>query len=610
MIPHFLTFRPLVLAAAPVPIEIAECWPAIGLALIGCIFQLLNRRLPRGLGTSVFVACTSVAAGYFLWRWRGLSAGNLGDACHILVGLCAVWAAFGWFSVRAKADHSPRTESGHSAFFAWALVTGVGAAVLIVNQLVRLTLLRVLNPWIVDHASLPASFAWDIGGLVLALLLWGASGSHHSQPTMLLIVAALAAWGSGLLIPLGDAAQSSLLPNWWDWVFQTQLALAAVLVLGAVTQDARYRARRRRAWPDSLDDLVEPYGRWPFYIQAESMIAVAVLMLAVYQLIQWESSGILHALATCLICLAAGATCSFMAYRRWSGITGALSLALLTVAGVWISYAVASAIPGGSMTGDYATRMPGLFNAMLFALTISIALWRWLAEVWRQQLLDGVAWTTAGRMIPLNRRVAFILTSLAMLIVFQMALWPVLIADSTDDNSVGRLIAGLLAIGMLTLLTGRVARRERSATHASLCVVFFLAAVIFLFVRMPPSPIRGWTIQYQAVVLSVLALPILTAAEALQGSRWTSFSTPLWWLSLLVLPAAALLNLLSPRALPAEWVKPMALAILGAVYAFAGNREHRRAFLVLGAALLVAAVTSLFHVYGAVPISTARGPGE
>jgi hypothetical protein len=102
-----------------------------------------------------------------------------------------------------------------------------------------------------------------------------------------------------------------------------------------------------------------------------------------------------------------------------------------------------------------------------------------------------------------------------------------------------------------------------------------------------------------AVVLAALAVPALITAESLGRHRWRSFAAPLWWLALLVLPAAAISELLSREAPPAEWVQPTALALLGAVYCLAGRREHRRAFLVLGGVLVIASLTSLYRSYGA-----------
>ena len=93
-----------------------------------------------------------------------------------------------------------------------------------------------------------------------------------------------------------------------------------------------------------------------------------------------------------------------------------------------------------------------------------------------------------------------------------------------------------------------------------------------------------------------MALPILLAAESLQKSLWRAFSAPLWFLALLILPLRSMLELLSPMRLPAEWVRPTTLTILAVLYCLAGRRERRRAFLVLGAVIFLAAAIELFRL--------------
>ncbi len=326
-------------------------------------------------------------------------------------------------------------------------------------------------------------------------------------------------------------------------------------------------------------------------------------MLGVYQIVQFAPPSGPLSLASCVISTVAGTTCVFMTYRRWSANTAGLGLALLSLAAVLLSCVVTAVTVAPRESTEYAERIPTLFNAVLFALVVMIAGWRWLAKVWHQQLLGDVPWTTAGRMIPYNRRTAFILTALAMLLAFEMAMWPHLVAASNADDSVGRIIVGLIAIGLLAWIAMRVAIRENSSPNASLAVAIVVAGVVFCFIRMPAPVLRGWVVQYLAVVLGALALPALIVAEALGRHRWRSFVTPLWLLALLVFPALAMAKLLSPESSPAEWVRPTTLATLGLVYCLAGRREHRRAFLVLGAVLLFASLTTLYRSYRPIMVS-------
>lgn len=579
----------------------------IFLVALGLCFQLACRRLPAGLGTSLFVGLVSLAAGLSAYR-QGPSFWNLYFACHITSALCVLWAMIGWLSsLFARRSSPPQPRTTADTFFAWAMVTGVCSAVLTVNTLVMLTLARVLNPS--SHfVGMPTGMEWwDLAAMLMAALFWMVAGPRPQQPAVVLALLALLIWWSGLMIPPvrgGETASGwewiALRPHWWNWEFQLQAGLTVLLVGAAVVQDLGYRNRRKRAWPDRLEDLIAPYGRWPMFIQIESIIAGAVLILGVYQIVSREPMGWPLAFAGFATALAAGVTALFMTYRRWSANTASLGIALLTLSGVLAACGLAALLGAVDRGETYADRIPVLFNAVLFALALAFVWWRWMARVWDQQLLDGVSWTTAGHLIPLARRASFIIAALAMLAAFQMALWPELVAASGDDNTRGRIFSGAAAIGLLTWITAREAVRTNSISKAALSIALAAACICFIFVRLPTSPMRGWLIQYRAVVLAFLSLPILVMAEFLPRTRWRSFAPPLWTMALLILPAAAMLILLRPTALPTEWVRPLTLAILGALYSFAGSREHRRALLVLGIVLLVAAATGVYNSYRAV----------
>jgi hypothetical protein len=296
-------------------------------------------------------------------------------------------------------------------------------------------------------------------------------------------------------------------------------------------------------------------------------------------------------------------TCMYMTYRRWSGNSAGLGISLLTLAAAAVACALTPVFSRAAVTAEYAVRLPILCNAMLYALALMVVLWSWLARFWKQQLLHGAAWTTTGQMIPTTLRASYLLTGVAVLIAYQMALWPERMLAGAEDNSVGRIIAGGGALGLLTLISIRNARRLGSspwaALAATLSVALAAALVLFIFWRLPVSADRGWVRQYSAIVLSAAAAPILIVAESLPRTGWRSFGPPLWWLAMLVLPAAALMGLLGPERQPAEWVRPATFTVLGALYLFAGRREHRWAMLVLGSVLIVLAVIAAYQAYGA-----------
>ena len=107
-------------------------------------------------------------------------------------------------------------------------------------------------------------------------------------------------------------------------------------------------------------------------------------------------------------------------------------------------------------------RLPSVHTGVVIGLAGASLLWFWLGRLWRQQLRDGRAWTTAGRLIPLTERVGFLAASLAVLVGAKVAIWPRMPYGS-EDNSVARLVVGSIAYGLLMatcLWAGRSVRRS------------------------------------------------------------------------------------------------------------------------------------------------------
>lgn len=578
--------------------------PACAVILAGVLCQIFHKRLPQGLGTSLFVFTITLGLGMAVFG-RDWPARDPLTLTAILGGaLAALWAFFGKIATYGSQANAGQEIAGSAeAFFSWSLVSGIATSVIITYVWLYAVGLRLLDP---DHAAdqqLDATGLFTIAAMLCAALLWTTAGKNPQQPALLLALAALLVAWSSLMIPMPSLGytiprqmRSSLQPSWWTWTFQLQIGLSLLLLFAALLQDTRYRHRRKNAWPDKLDDLIAPYSQWPVYPETEAVIASIVLLLGVYQIVRAGPTGWELRTANGVACLIAAVTCLYMAYRRWSGNTAELGIALLTTAVVSWGCSLSSAFEQ-SADIEYADRIPILFNAILFSLWLLMGLWSWLAGFWKQQLNDGRAWTTTGRMIPYADRTAFMLIAIGALIAFQMALWPAQGMSTHADDSLARILCGAIAIALLALGALRRARRRNSTPVATLSVAIFVAMFIFVFLRLPVSPLRGWLIQYNGVVLSALALPTLLVAELIVTTTWRSFAAPLWFMALLVLPSRAMLALLSPERLPSEWVQPMTLAVLGALYGFAGSRERRRAFLVLAAVLLLAAGISVYRLY-------------
>ncbi len=589
---------------------------AIALVVIGVLCHLGRRRLGDGAGGLLFAGLTTAGIAMAVLGRHTEQADLLSRASQAAAALAALWSLLAWMNSGRPDRASKRPLPAPSrAFFVWALGCGTAAVTLVLQNLIRATGLRLLDP---DAAfqQLSSEGLIDLLAVMLAALFWTATVSRPRQPVVLLLLTALMVWWSSLMIPAGELATGfigsrssgsagrwhDLRPAWWTWTFHLQCGLAVALMGAALIQESRYRRRRNLAWPGELDNLLEPYPRWPAYIQAEAVIAAAVLILGVYQIVTPHHGSLPLGLANFILSMAAGLTCLFMTYRRWSGNTAGLGVALSSLGLVALACLIATLLVPQDSRTEYARRISILDNAVLFALAVAVAYWSWLTGFWEQQLLNGRPWTTAGRMIPFADRAAFLLSALAVLVAFRMALWPRQVLVVVEDNTPGRMVVGLVAILLLSGITGRKAKRCDSSAEATLAVAFLIAAMAFVFVRIQPSQRQqwGWLIQYEAVVLSAACLPILVVAEALYRTRWRSFSGPLWLLALFIIPLRVLILLLPSNRLPAEWLRPGTLAILGTLYSLAGSRENRRAILVLGIVLLVAALTTFYRSYGKV----------
>lgn len=573
---------------------------AAGVAmLIGVIGLILRRRLPRGLGESVLAFTTMVAVGMLALEHEWPAASEIGRVSVLCGGFSALWGLAGRLYIPRLGPHGERREAGTGAvFLAWSTLSGVAAASLVVYVLVYAMWNRVLEPDAPIEVLRPTGLL-AIGGILAGLGLRSSAAPRPRQPSAWLVVLSLLVWWTSLMIPSASLSNEipivgrlPLQPGWWTWTFQMQAGLSLVIVLAAMVQELRYRARRRNAWPDRLDDLTRPYSTWPGYTQTEAVLAGMVLLLGAYQLVRAGRGGWQLPVANGTAAAMAGIACLFMTYRRWSANTAGLGMALVTLASVAGACALAVPFCSADPSFEYAERMPTLYTAILLALWVMMGLWHWLSRVWEQQLLDGQPWTTAGWMIPYAVRTAEFLAVIGVLVAFRMTLWPTLGISPNEDDSLARILVGGLAILLPGIQHMREGRRRNSTVLATFGVAFLLAAVLFVFIRLPASS-QGWVVQYDAVVFSAAAVPVLIVAERLLNTPWRAFSPPLWFCALLIFPLAAMRELLSAQRLPAAWVQPAALAILGLLYCLAGTREHRRAFLVLGAVFLLASIKAL-----------------
>lgn len=581
----------------------------VALLAMGGAAAWTRRRRSSAATVLFFVAAVSAAVciACIQRHWPLAAESNL--LLRVFAAMATVWSACGW-AAHAAPGHSnaddaasvrqvgPSPLSASAGFFAGAAACGL-AALSLAAVLVGAALAgRFLPPGPFEAPQLTVAPALALQGrndlLLLAApwMFWRFAGPDRLQPVAAVFIgAALVAW-TALMIPgsiWSDAPRGSSPDGLrtWNWTRHTAAGLAAVVAVATWARERSFRRMRRAAIPSRPLLLLDGYPEWPGYRRATAALAAGVLLLGVLHLVRPSAGdrigGCIHVLAGAVTAVC----CLFVAHRDWSTTLAGLGPSLFALSA---ATAATLATPFDPAL-DYDPQVPARQTATIIGLTAMVFLCFWLPEVWRQQLDGGRAWTTAGRLIPHGRRAAFLMAALGVLVALNVALWPLQRVAVGGDDSIGRWVAGLAAHLFLLVVTARFVQSPRDVPLATISLAAAATAVLFVVVRLPAAPWRGWLIQHAAVALALATLPILAAAEALPGSRRAAYAAPLWITALLVLPAAALA--LSVRRPPAEWSQPMTLATLAITYAIAGARERRRALLLLAAMLLATAGYSL-----------------
>lgn len=577
--------------------------PLLGASLLlaGVGVVIASRRAQTVAASAAGIALGSAGAGT-LWRTY-VSAGGpiLADAAHLAAALCCLWSVVGVFILprRGESD-APSLNASASVCRSTALVFGTITVVLLAYPLTYASLQRLFGEAAtINRVATHGAIA--LAALLLAALLWRRAARDEHQPAAILLLAAvLVAW-CGLLIPAPSAAYGANSPaswsvsmEWWSWIAHLQASHALLVFAGFLWFRNEIRRRAESAWPDRLEQLLDLVPRWAGYFQAVAVLAAIVLLLSVYQLVRGGPPSWLLLLVGVVATFLAGAACFFLATSAWSANLFGLGAALITSA---VGTLPLMFVPA---SGTLSSRTPIVLNAALFGLVFMTFLWFWLHRFWRQQLLDGQPWTTAGRAIPYVWRTGFLVAGLSILVMFQMSVWPAQLHVVAPDDSVWRWTFGLAAIFLYCLVTASESIRHDSPPVAAMSLAGVAAAGLFSYARWDDPLHRGWILQYLPLVLSILALPVFALSESVRGSRARSFASPLWAVAVVGFPAAALLGVLPTARLPAEWVRPLTLTAVGALFALAARREGRRAFYGLSAVLMLAAALILLRILGRV----------
>ncbi|MBU0617358.1 MAG: hypothetical protein KKI02_06560 [Planctomycetes bacterium] len=449
------------------PVEVTAAF-AIAVAVVA----LLGRRgMPAGIGEGTFIAAVSGAAILLL---AIDSAGNLSRSAlgHVLTGLTALWYAAGRLAVRSAARVRPGSApiaGSRDAAFVWAyaaLVCGLAAAVNLVLASGGL-----------------ASGAWSAGAtdlvvlLVLSALNWVLRiGAWAPYPAIALLVCLLA-----MVVP---ASTLDARARAWGVGLNAAALLCLGVVIWTILLDWR---RQRRQWlerPEWSADAPPARGTLPAVL-----VVVCVLI---------GLGGVLfHGFwFTPPALWLAALTCLTIGHARGWLLAGEIGLVL---------------VGAGIVSASMAWLTPGWPGA-LFGLALAGGYLVWLARFWDQQLLDGVAWTTAGRLIPASRRLGYAASSGAI-----AATIVGLTTDAFTEQSLWILaLTLLLLLVLMSLLVRDGLEFGQSGAFAASCLVTVAAAGpgCALFARLAAEPLMPIV----AVAVGAMLL-MLRVAFAVAGGR-------------------------------------------------------------------------------------------
>lgn len=257
--------------------------------------------------------------------------------------------------------------------------------------------------------------------------------------------------------------------------------------LGVVLWNWRRRVRR---WLHDPQRLAEHRPESDVLFRLLVVISVCVGVVAC--LFADSATAAVSALAACLTCLGIGHASS----SRVVSETGLILLGIsLVTAGHWLASDGTGALSGLALCGCY---------------------FLWLGRFWEQQLWQGRAWTTAGRLIPTVRRLGRAAAAAAALVA----------GACLNYDGAGLIrMSSLSATALLILLSLRLARdavdhQDRRSAFAS-CLAIVAATVPLAWVLkevvapLPAASLLGFTALVLAVRIPgrepVFVAPVYTA---------------------------------------------------------------------------------------------------
>ena len=560
---------------------------------------MATARLPAGLTFSMFVAAVSLVVMTVFWNLGSPAGQGPSLIAHAGASLCLFWILAAWLVAKCRPGLAG-TAAGVdllAVLRVGSMATGLAATIVMLYGAMVEIIFRTL---LFYYELTPQLQIWrtgliDLGAIACAMVLAYRQTRNPDLMTALfwlLIFAGL--WGAFQMPAFRQESAAGI--NRSDatpWASLFALNSAVVITALTIARGVTHRRRRREAWPGNLAALTEPPPRWPGFRYSAGMMAVVVLILGcMHIIVPWTSLAV----------LLAGGSMLALTHRRWNENLADAGLALITL-GV-VSLTAITFSPPQSWT---PAALAELFNRILIGLAIMVGFWYWLAGVWKQQLDDGQAWTTTGRLIRTSHRVGYLVGALAVLMSLELSFWPKFPYVYDLDDTTWRWAWGLTANALLLLALVFAAQCTGRPTQAWLALFTVASVVMFVVVRSPHSVIgQVWSLFWPLLMAMVAPVALLLAGLAGGSSRWRAFWEPLYLTGLLIAPMAAIAgaSFTEPASMP-QWVPAATFGYLALVYLIATVFPGPRSFVAVAIVCAVMAIWDLRLTTGSTSIDRA-----
>lgn len=550
-------------------------------------------RIPAALLSAMVVATVTMGAMVIVLNLYP-EVGALQLVAHCAAGLCFGWVAT-LFVLQHRWSAFARRPAGRdlrAVLNIAAITLGLAAGIVIVYVAATEALRR--TPYLLDYQASWWVDVWPSGLFDLALIAaaalvaWGRARDNQLLTVCFWIMALAGIWMSLQIPALRQVPTESggSYPDLARWSIPFMVWSGLVVGGFAALEGAAHRHRRARAWPHALKNLTAPPPAWPGFHYSVGIIGVAILVLTcVHVATIWATVS----------AFAAGGALLAMVGRRWDENLADLGVGLLSIGIASLPLVVLRSSQEPSWLW-----FANVFNGLVIGLAMAVAFWHWLAGVWDQQLDDGRAWTTAGRLVRNARRVGFLCGATGVLVSLQLAFWPRFPRVEGLDDSTSRWFFGVGGDLLLVLALTYSARAAGKATLAWLAVFAIASLASFVLIRLGDHPLPLWWNRHWPLAIVVLAgVSLHLAVAAHRRTRWRPFGEPLLLFGLLIGPAAGLAGAtLAQLQNMSPWVPAATFAALACVYSLAAVRPGPRAYLIAAAACAVMAAFRLMQMKG------------